>query len=136
MELKESLEKLQLSHEHTIDAISMIVESRIPTRQSSKARSSAPVAIADKLGLSEERINLIVWQPDPRMGNIYPSEILTKTSLLGDLEFAMIKSHPTVGYDILSKVDFIPIIVDIVYQHHERMDGSGYPLGISVMQYY
>jgi HD-GYP domain-containing protein (c-di-GMP phosphodiesterase class II) len=43
----------------------------------------------------------------------------------------MMKSHPTVGYEILKKVDFIPTIVDIVYQHHERIDGSGYPLGIS-----
>jgi HD-GYP domain-containing protein (c-di-GMP phosphodiesterase class II) len=43
----------------------------------------------------------------------------------------MMKSHPTVGYEILNKVDFIPTIVDIVYQHHERIDGSGYPLGIS-----
>jgi HD-GYP domain-containing protein (c-di-GMP phosphodiesterase class II) len=56
---------------------------------------------------------------------------LTKPTKLGDLEFAMMKTHPTVGYKILNKVNFIPIIVDIVYQHHERMDGSGYPLGIS-----
>jgi putative nucleotidyltransferase with HDIG domain len=66
------------------------------------------------------------------IGKIYiPSEILTKPARLGDLEFSMIKSHPTVGYNILNKVDFIPVIVDIVYQHHERIDGSGYPLGIS-----
>jgi len=56
---------------------------------------------------------------------------LTKPARLDDLEFAMMKSHSTVGYKILNKVDFIPIIVDMVYQHHERMDGSGYPLGIS-----
>jgi putative nucleotidyltransferase with HDIG domain len=66
------------------------------------------------------------------IGKIYiPSEILTKPTKLSDLELMMMKSHPTVGYEILSKVDFIPTIVDIVYQHHERIDGSGYPLGIS-----
>jgi putative nucleotidyltransferase with HDIG domain len=66
------------------------------------------------------------------IGKIYiPSEILTKPTRLGDLEFAMMRTHPTVGYEILNKVDFIPTIVDIVYQHHERIDGSGYPLGIS-----
>jgi PAS domain S-box-containing protein/putative nucleotidyltransferase with HDIG domain len=134
MELKESLEKLQLAMSSTIDAISMIVESRDPyTAGHQKRVAQLAVAIADKLGLSEERINLIrMGSLIHDIGKIYiPSEILTKPSLLGDLEFAMIKSHPTVGYDILSKVDFIPIIVDIVYQHHERMDGSGYPLGIS-----
>jgi putative nucleotidyltransferase with HDIG domain len=91
------------------------------------------VAIAENLGLSEERINLIrMGSLIHDIGKIYiPSEILTKPARLGDLEFAMIKSHPTVGYKILNKVDFIPTIVDIVYQHHERMDGSGYPLGIS-----
>jgi HD-GYP domain-containing protein (c-di-GMP phosphodiesterase class II) len=66
------------------------------------------------------------------IGKIYiPSSILTKPSRLGDLEFEMVRTHPTVGFEILNKVDFIPVIVDIVYQHHERMDGSGYPLGIS-----
>jgi HD-GYP domain-containing protein (c-di-GMP phosphodiesterase class II) len=43
----------------------------------------------------------------------------------------MMKSHPEVGYKILQQVDFIPPIAQMVYQHHERMDGSGYPLGIS-----
>jgi putative nucleotidyltransferase with HDIG domain len=85
------------------------------------------------MGLSEDRIDLIrMGSLIHDIGKIYvPSEILTKPSRLGDLEFAVMKTHPTVGYEILSKVDFIPVIVDIVYQHHERMDGSGYPLGIS-----
>jgi putative nucleotidyltransferase with HDIG domain len=91
------------------------------------------VAIAGEMGLSEDRIDLIrMGSLIHDIGKIYvPSEILTKPSRLGDLEFAVMKTHPTVGYEILSKVDFIPVIVDIVYQHHERMDGSGYPLGIS-----
>jgi putative nucleotidyltransferase with HDIG domain len=91
------------------------------------------VAIAEKLGLSEDRIDLIrMGSLIHDIGKIYiPSSILTKPSRLGDLEFAMMRTHPTVGYEILNKVDFIPVIVDIVYQHHERMDGSGYPLGIS-----
>jgi putative nucleotidyltransferase with HDIG domain len=85
------------------------------------------------LGFSEERIDLIrMGSLIHDIGKIYiPSEILTKPKQLGDLEFTMMKSHPTVGYEILNKVDFIPTIVDIVHQHHERIDGSGYPLGIS-----
>jgi len=85
------------------------------------------------LGLSEERIDLIrMGSLIHDVGKIYiPAEILTKPSRLNDIEFAMMKSHPAVGHKILNKVDFIPVIVDMVYQHHERMDGSGYPLGIS-----
>jgi PAS domain S-box-containing protein/putative nucleotidyltransferase with HDIG domain len=134
MELKISLEKLQSAMSSTIDAISIIVESRDPyTAGHQKRVAQLAVAIAEKLGLSEERINFIrMGSLIHDIGKIYiPSEILTKPSRLGDLEFAMIKSHPTVGYKILNKVNFIPTIVDIVYQHHERMDGSGYPLGIS-----
>ena len=134
MELKMSFEKLQSAMSSTIDAISIIVESRDPyTAGHQKRVAQLAVAIAEKLGLSEERINLIrMGSLIHDIGKIYiPSEILTKPSQLSDLEFAMIKSHPTVGYKILNKVNFIPTIVDIVYQHHERMDGSGYPLGIS-----
>jgi len=134
MELKRSFEKLQSAMSSTIDAISLIVESRDPYTAGHQRRvAQLAVAIAEKLGLSEERIELIrMGSLIHDIGKIYiPSEILTKPKQLGDLEFTMMKSHPTVGYEILNKVDFIPTIVDIVHQHHERIDGSGYPLGIS-----
>jgi PAS domain S-box-containing protein/putative nucleotidyltransferase with HDIG domain len=133
-ELKNSLEKLQLVMSSTIDAISMIVESRDPYTAGHQRRvAKLAVAIAEKLGLSEEKIELIrMGSLIHDIGKIYiPASILTKPSRLGDLEFAMMKTHPAVGYKILNKVDFIPVVVDIVYQHHERIDGSGYPLGIS-----
>ncbi|MFZ3057089.1 MAG: HD domain-containing phosphohydrolase [Smithella sp.] len=134
MELKRSLEKLQLAMSSTIDAISMIVESRDPYTAGHQRRvAKLAVAIARELGLAEERVDLIrMGGLIHDIGKIYiPASILTKPSKLGDLEFAMMRSHPSVGYKILNKVDFIPVIVDIVYQHHERIDGSGYPLGIS-----
>ena len=134
MELKRSFEKLQSAMSSTIDAISMIVESRDPYTAGHQRRvAKLAVAIAEKLGLSEERIDLIrMGSLIHDIGKIYiPSSILTKPSQLGDLEFEMVRTHPTVGFEILNKVDFIPVIVDIVYQHHERIDGSGYPLGIS-----
>lgn len=134
MELKRSLEKLQLAMSSTIDAISMIVESRDPYTAGHQRRvAKLAVAIAQELGLTEERIELIrMGGLIHDIGKIYiPASILTKPSKLGDLEFAMMRSHPSVGYKILNKVDFIPVIVDIVHQHHERIDGSGYPLGIS-----
>lgn len=59
-----------------------------------------------------------------------PAEILTKPNKLTALEFDLIKSHPKVGYDILKSVDFPWPIARIVFQHHERLDGSGYPLGL------
>jgi PAS domain S-box-containing protein/putative nucleotidyltransferase with HDIG domain len=134
MELKRSFEKLQSAMSSTIDAISIIVESRDPYTAGHQRRvAQLAVAIAGDLGLSEERIDLIrMGSLIHDIGKIYiPAEILTKPSQLSDIEFAMMKSHPTVGHKILNKVDFFPVIVDMVYQHHERMDGSGYPLGIS-----
>jgi HD-GYP domain-containing protein (c-di-GMP phosphodiesterase class II) len=60
-----------------------------------------------------------------------PTEILGKPGHLSETEFLMIKIHPRVGYDILRGIDFPYPIADIVLQHHERMDGSGYPEGLS-----
>jgi len=60
-----------------------------------------------------------------------PAEILSKPGKLNNGEFALIKNHPETGYNILDKVDFTPPIAQIVYQHHETMDGSGYPRGIA-----
>lgn len=134
MELKKSLDKLQTAMSSTIDAISLIAESRDPYTAGHQRRvAQLAVAIARELQLSEENVELIrMGSLIHDIGKIYlPSEILTKPGRLKPIEFAMMKSHPEVGYKILKKVDFIPAIVDMVYQHHERIDGSGYPLQIS-----
>lgn len=60
-----------------------------------------------------------------------PAEILTKPSKLSDIEFSLIKTHPQVGYDILKDITFPWPIADMVRQHHERLDGSGYPQGLT-----
>jgi PAS domain S-box-containing protein/putative nucleotidyltransferase with HDIG domain len=134
MELKKSFEKLQSVMSSTIDAISIIVESRDPYTAGHQRRvAHLATAIAGELGLSEETIDLIrMGSLIHDIGKIYiPAEILTKPAKLNSIELAMMKSHPVVSCKILKKVDFIPAIVDMVYQHHERIDGSGYPLGIS-----
>ena len=59
-----------------------------------------------------------------------PAEILTKPGKLADVEFAIIRGHSLQGYDILKDIDFDWPIADIVLQHHERMDGSGYALPV------
>jgi PAS domain S-box-containing protein/putative nucleotidyltransferase with HDIG domain len=134
VELKKSFEKLQSAMSSTIDAISIIVESRDPYTAGHQRRVAAlACAIAEEMNLSEDRIGKIrMGSLIHDIGKIYiPAEILTKPGRLNKIEFDMMKSHPSVGYNILKKVDFIPPIVQMVHQHHERMDGSGYPLGIS-----
>jgi HD-GYP domain-containing protein (c-di-GMP phosphodiesterase class II) len=59
-----------------------------------------------------------------------PAEILSKPSRLNEIEYSLIKMHPQAGYDILKEVDFSWPIAEMVLQHHERMDGSGYPQGL------
>lgn len=133
-ELESNIIKLQSAMSSTIDAISIIVESRDPYTAGHQRRvAQLSTAIAEALGLPEERIDQIrMASLIHDIGKIYiPSEILTKPGRLNQIEFAMMKSHPEVAWNILKRVDFIPAIVDMVYQHHERMDGSGYPLGIS-----
>jgi putative nucleotidyltransferase with HDIG domain len=118
----------------TIDAISIIVELRDPYTAGHQRRvASLACAIAKELKMSEDQIDKIrMGGLIHDIGKIYiPAEILTKPGRLSKIELDMMKSHPEVGYKILQQVDFIPPIAQIVYQHHERMDGSGYPLGIS-----
>lgn|GEM_PF-6700391 len=59
-----------------------------------------------------------------------PGEILSSPRTLTDYEFALIKTHPVVGYNILKDVEFPWSEADIIVQHHKRMDGSGYPYGV------
>jgi HD-GYP domain-containing protein (c-di-GMP phosphodiesterase class II) len=59
-----------------------------------------------------------------------PAEILSKPSKLNEMEFGLIKNHPKIGYDILRKIDFPWPVAEIVLQHHEKMNGSGYPRGL------
>jgi len=66
------------------------------------------------------------------IGKMYiPAEILTKPAKLNEIETAMMNTHPAVAWKILKQVDFIPVIVDMVYEHHERIDGSGFPRGLT-----
>jgi HD-GYP domain-containing protein (c-di-GMP phosphodiesterase class II) len=65
------------------------------------------------------------------LGKIYvPAEILAKPSRLNDIEFNLIRTHSQVGYELLKTIDFPWPIAQIVYQHHERLNGTGYPQGL------
>ena len=90
-------------------------------------------AIASEMGLAEEQvegIHMAALLHD--VGKIsVPFDILNKPGKITEIEFSLIKTHPQIGYDILKRIDFPWPIAQIVVQHHERMDGSGYPASLS-----
>lgn len=89
-------------------------------------------AIARQLGLSDNTIiNLSYGALIHDIGKIYiPSEILNKPGKISNLEFQIIQTHVEHGYNVIKEIDFPAEIPDMVYQHHERLDGSGYPQGL------
>ena len=91
------------------------------------------VAIAERMGLSNERtLGIEMGALIHDIGKIHiPGEILTRPGRLSDAEFEFIKSHPEVGYQIISDVEMDWPVREIILQHHEHLDGSGYPNGLS-----
>ena len=131
--IEQSLKKLQKSLSDTIKAMSMIVETRDPyTAGHQEKVSKLAVAIAKELHLSDEQISGIQMAGATHdIGKIsVPAEILSKPGRLTNIEFGLIKVHPESGYEILKGIDFSQPVAEIVLQHQERMDGSGYPKGL------
>jgi len=128
--IKQGYEKLQRTMETTIYTISKIIETRDPyTAGHQNTVSQLAVAIAQEMKLPEDKIEgirIAALVHDIGKINI-PAEILSKPSKLNDMEFSLIKNHPKIGYDILRKIDFSWPVAKIVLQHHERLNGSGYP---------
>lgn len=131
--LQKSFEKFRRALEGTIHAMSLAIEMRDPyTAGHQKRVTDLAVAIARNLGLSEDKIDGI------RMAGLIhdigkisiPAEILAKPGRISEKEFALIMDHPQVGYDIIKKIEFPWPVAKIVLQHHERMNGSGYPQGL------
>jgi HD-GYP domain-containing protein (c-di-GMP phosphodiesterase class II) len=123
--------------EETLQAISATVEMRDPYTAGHQRRvAHLATAIAREMGLPEEQIHGIHLAGIVHdLGKIrVPAEILSKPGLLADIEFGLIKIHPQAGYDILKGIEFPWPIAQAVRQHHERMDGSGYPQGLNAGQ--
>jgi PAS domain S-box-containing protein len=134
MELKESWENLHQALEGTIQAMALTIEIRDPYTAGHQRRvSKLSCAIARDLGMSEDQIEGIRVAGDIHdIGKIYvPAEILSKPGQITAIEYGIIKTHPQVGYDILKTIKFPWPVALIVLQHHERIDGSGYPVGLS-----
>ncbi len=130
---REHEQRLQKNMLQTVEAIASIVEMRDPYTSGHQARvAEVAKAIARQMGLSEEQgqvVHLAGLVHD--LGKIsVPAEILSKPGRLNDVEYSLIKMHPQAGYDILKGIDFSWPIAQIVLQHHERMNGSGYPQGL------
>ncbi|OGP55495.1 MAG: hypothetical protein A2Y65_12265 [Deltaproteobacteria bacterium RBG_13_52_11] len=125
--MKKSLEK-------TIIAIAAVTEIRDPfTAGHQKRVTKLACAIAEEMGLPKgknERLRLAAIVHD--IGKIHiPTEILIKPTQLSEPEFTIIEAHPQIGHDILYGITFSRPIAKIVLQHHELLDGSGYPQGLS-----
>jgi len=131
--LRESYERLRKSFQQFIKAMAKIVESRDPYTAGHQERvAELAVAIAKEMRLSEGKIEAIQMAGLLHdMGKIaIPVEILTKPAKLSELEFTLVKTHPQVAYEVLKEIDFPWPVAEIIYQHHERWDGSGYPRGL------
>jgi putative nucleotidyltransferase with HDIG domain len=119
--------------EQIIQAIALTIEKRDPYTAGHQARVSLlAAAIAQELQWDAEQINglrLACMVHD--IGKIQvPAEILSRPGRLPPVEYAIVKIHVQAGYDILSQVSFPWPIADVILQHHERLDGSGYPHGL------
>jgi PAS domain S-box-containing protein/putative nucleotidyltransferase with HDIG domain len=129
----QSLDQLQKVLRGSIDLAAKMVELRDPyTAGHQQKVAKLASAIARDMGIPEERVNYINMAAMVHdIGKInVPSEILSRTGKLTDLEFQFIKTHAQGSYDILKTINFPWPIAEIVRQHHERMDGSGYPRGL------
>lgn len=132
-ELRASYERIRLILEGTVLAMSKIVESRDPyTAGHEQQVAKIACIIAKKLPLPDDQVEAIrVAGLLHDIGKIaVPSEILTKPGRLSRLEMEMVKTHCQNAYDILKTIEFPYPIAQIILQHHERMDGSGYPQGL------
>ena len=132
-ERQQSFERMRKALRATVQSISMIVEMKDPYTSGHQQRvADLARSIATEMGLSADRRDFIrTASAIHDIGKIaVPAEILSKPTKLTDLEFNLIKTHSQSGYDILKDIEFPWPVADVVLQHHERMNGSGYPHGL------
>ena len=132
-ERKQSFDRLRKALGATVQSISLTVEMKDPYTAGHQQRvSDLTRAIATEMGLSADQRDFIrTASAIHDIGKIsIPAEILSKPTKLTDLEFNLIKTHAQSGHDILKDIDFPWPVADVVLQHHERMNGSGYPQGL------
>jgi PAS domain S-box-containing protein len=132
-ELQSSYDQLRETLIATVNTLASAIEMRDPYTAGHQRRVTVlACAIAEEMGLTENQfdgLRLAALIHD--LGKIsVPVEILNKSSRISECEFDMIKTHPEAGYDLLKEIEFPWPVAQIVLQHHERLDGSGYPQGL------
>jgi len=128
--MEKTLESLRKAFSTTIQVLVSAVETRDPYTSGHQLRSAdLALAIATEMGLSQEKIDGISMA-----GSIHdigklsiPAEILSKPTKLSEIELPLVKQHAQKGYEMIKNVESPWPLAEIVYQHHERIDGSGYP---------
>ena len=119
--------------EATVQVVASTVEMRDPyTAGHQRGVGRIAEAVAREMGLPPDRVRALRLAAIVHdLGKIHvPTEILTKPGALSAVEYELIKTHPQIGYDILKQVQFPWPIAEMVLQHHEKIDGSGYPNGL------
>ncbi|MCF7820882.1 MAG: HD domain-containing protein [Mariprofundaceae bacterium] len=121
----------------TVKVIAKAVEMRDPYTAGHQQRvAEIACAIAGEMGLDEDQITGVrLGATIHNIGTLQiPAEILSRPGKLTDVEYQLVQTHAGLGYDILKDVRFPWPLADIAHQHHERMDGSGYPQGLNGVQ--
>ncbi|MHB8909171.1 MAG: HD domain-containing phosphohydrolase [Syntrophales bacterium] len=125
--------RLHRALDATVQAIALTVEARDPYTAGHQRRTADLArAIAEEMQLPQKMIEGIrIAGTIHDIGKIsVPAEILSKPRQLSEIEFALIRTHPRAGYEILKEIEFPWPVAEMVLQHHERLDGSGYPQGL------
>ena len=133
-QLRDSVVKLQSITDGVIATIARVVEVRDPYTAGHERRvSRLAEAIARVMGLDEDRVEGVrVAGMVHDVGKIeIPAEILSKPGRLSPMEFQLIRRHAEAGHDVLAEIEFPWPVAEIARQHHERLDGSGYPQGLT-----
>ena len=129
-ESKQAEERLKKTMDAAIDTMSNIIEAKDPYTAGHQHRvCQLAIRIAQEMKLPPDKIEGIrIASLIHDLGKIsLPAEILSKPTKLVDIEFSLIKGHSQIGHDILKSIDFSYPVAQIVLQHHERLNGSGYP---------
>lgn len=131
--LQQTLDSLNRAVNVTVQAMVSAVEARDPYTSGHQIRvADLAAAVAAEMGFSPDRIESVRMAASIHdIGKLHiPAEILSKPRKLTEIEFALIKQHPRIGAEILKNVASSWPLAEIVHQHHERMDGTGYPGGL------
>lgn len=132
-ELNENINSMKVMLDGVIHSLSYMVETRDPyTPGHQKRVSKIAGAVSQELGLSQDQVSAVQMAAliHDIGKNAVPVEILSKPGRLSEIEFNLIQTHSQVGYDIVKDIRFPMPIAEIIYQHHERLNGKGYPRGL------